>query len=112
MATLNFNIPIQLKSLGVLFIFLLFLPLTSLQAQEISLVKITGTVTDASDNKFLSYVAAVIGDKGVYTDDFGKYEIEGSVGSTIIFSSIGYNTKKVVIADEKVINIILEPSAT
>ena len=112
MATLNFNIPIQLKSLGVLFIFLLFLPLTSLQAQEISLVKITGTVTDASDNKFLSYVAAVIGDKGVYTDDFGKYEIEGTVGSTIIFSSIGYNTKKVVIADEKVINIILEPSAT
>jgi len=111
MATLNLKIRIQLKTLGVFFIFLLFTPFVSLQAQEGALVKLSGTVTDASDNKLLSYVSVSIGNKGTFTDELGKYFIEGTEGSTIIFSSIGYDTWEAVIGDKNVINISLVPTS-
>lgn len=47
--------------------------------------------------------------KGTSTDFNGKYTIKAKNGETLVFSYVGYATKKVVITNQKTINISLEP---
>ncbi len=111
MGTINLNIRLLIQILGIFSFLLCYAPINSLSAQDGVLVKLTGTVTDATDNNPLSYVSVVIGNTGTYTDDLGRYTIDGYVGSTIIFSSIGYENWEAVIDEKNVIDISLVSSS-
>ena len=47
--------------------------------------------------------------KGSTTDFDGKYSINVSSGATLVFSYVGYAAKEVLVGNQKIINISLEP---
>jgi TonB-linked SusC/RagA family outer membrane protein len=74
--------------------------------------RVTGTVTDASTGESLPGVNIVIDGTttGVVTDADGKYAIEvPSASSALIFSYVGYNSQKVNINGQSIINQQLIP---
>lgn len=80
----------------------------SLQAQ-----KITGTVTASEDGLPLPGANVLIKNTsdGTTTEVDGTYEISVGKGATLVFSSMGYEVKEVVVGSETVINVVLESSA-
>lgn len=62
--------------------------MASLYAQSL----ISGVVKDAETEELLSSVTVEIGGATVQTNNQGRFEIEGNVGSTISFSSLGYRS--------------------
>jgi len=79
----------------------------SLNAQQKT---ITGIVTSKTDGLPLPGVNVIIEgtSKGVQTDFDGEYTISASIGETLVFSYIGFITKKVVVKKSTVINIQLK----
>lgn len=81
---------------------------------------VTGTVTD-SDGVPLPGVNIVIDDPtvggniattgGTQTDFDGRYSIEVARGSTLVFSYVGFETKRAVVGDKSVINMIMTVDA-
>ncbi|WP_029033352.1 SusC/RagA family TonB-linked outer membrane protein [Salinimicrobium terrae] len=77
---------------------------------------VTGTVTDAQGMP-LPGVNIVIEERnsdgnaittgGTQTDFDGRYSIEVSSGSSLVFSYIGFDTKKEVVEDQSVINVTM-----
>ncbi len=69
---------------------------------------ITGTVTD-NQGIPLPGVNIVVRDtnQGAQTDFDGNYSIEATVGSTIVFSYVGFETRSVVVAGSNTINLQL-----
>ena len=74
-------------------------------------VKVSGVVTDATDGSPLIGCGVVVEGttSGTVTDIDGKYSITVGKGKTLVFSFVGYDTKKVK-AKEGVINVALQPS--
>lgn len=72
---------------------------------------ITGTVTDESGLP-LPGANVIIKDtsNGTQTDFDGKYAIEASIGQTLTFAYIGYETEEIKIQDSKPIHVQLEIS--
>ena len=70
-------------------------------------VNISGQVSD--DVGPLSGVSVLVkGTKtGVSTNSDGKYSISAAKGSVLVFSSIGYDPKEIVVGDQTVINVTL-----
>lgn len=94
--------------ISTLLILLVFIPVTVLQAQEIT---VSGTVED-ENNLPLPGVNIVLKNKmtGVITDAQGAYTIDCLPSDTLVFSSIGYTTEEVHIGTKREINISLKPS--
>ncbi len=77
--------------------------------------KVTGNITDSEDGTALAAVNVVIkGTTTGTTSDFdGNYEIEvGSFPSTLVFSSLGYETKELEVSAAMTLNVTLGSSAT
>jgi TonB-linked SusC/RagA family outer membrane protein len=49
---------------------------------------------------------------GTQTDVNGKFSMNASTGTTLVFSMVGYNPSQVVVGNQKTISITLEPSAS
>ena len=101
----NIRCEILDKSLIVL------LPNTSTAQQ----LKITGTVTDATNNDPLPGVNILIegSSQGVITSVDGTFTIEvPAQTSVLMFSYIGYLSQRVEVGDQTVINVSLEPDVT
>ncbi len=88
---------------------LTFLMSSTLIAQ----VKISGTVTDKTDNLPLPGVNILIKGTttGSTTDFDGNYSITVSEGQTLVFSYLGYETTEIVYAGEPQLNVSLTEDA-
>jgi len=92
------------------FLFFLFLSLYGiyLQGQEIV---VSGKVTGADNGEPLPGVTIIIKgtQKGTVTAPDGSYQIKTNSDATLVFTSLGYKTSEVKVANQNIINIILEP---
>ena len=87
-------------------LFILSLSIVVIQAQEMT---VSGKVTDSKTGQVLPGVSIIIKNtvSGTETDFDGNYKIKAANGSSLIFSSIGYTTKTIVV-NGSVINVSLE----
>ncbi len=91
-----------------LFYFLIFAICLNVQAKTI-----TGKVTD-TDNLALPGVNVIIKgtSTGTTTDMDGKYSIEAEEGDILIFSFIGFKTKKIKVEKKTEINVVMEADSS
>jgi len=91
---------------------LLLLPLGTQNALAQQRVTVSGQVLDENG---LPMIGAGVVEKGTTngtaTDTDGRYSVSVPQGSTIVFSSIGYETKEVTAAGSGTVNISLAPDA-
>ncbi len=82
----------------------------SASAQEMR--QITGTVVDTTGVGLPGVSVAVKGstNMGTSTDLVGKYILDAPVGSTLVYSLIGFQTQEIAIGDQSQINVTLAPS--
>lgn len=101
----------QTKLLRVLLLLLSWAVTSFAIAQD---VKITGRVTDASDNSTLPGVSIVVKGTttGTVTDLDGKFALTVKPDATLVFSFIGYTTQEVVVGAQRALNIALQPAVT
>ena len=95
------------KTLGCLLLFL-FAAVTSTYAQVAK--QYSGTVTDADSNEPVIGVNVTLKDvqTGTVTDLSGKFSISAPVGSTLLFSYIGYVTKEVKLGTNTSLKITMQ----
>lgn len=87
-------------------LFYIFLVLTSFSIQAKT---ITGTVTDHQNNALPGVKISIEGEqKAVQTKFDGKYSIEAKKGDILVFSYVGFKTKKVTLKDQHILNITLQ----
>lgn len=89
-------------------IFLLTILLSvAISAQEI---KITGTISDSTDNLPIPGASILIKgtSKGLSADFDGNYTIKANKGDVLQFSSIGFKTMEVIVKNQTIINVVLE----
>ncbi len=102
------NFIVKSIAIGTLFILLLS---NAAHAQPATKV-VTGNVTDAKTNETL--IGVPVGVKGTTrgttTDANGKYSISVVATDILTFSYLGYTKKEVLVADQTVINVKLQPS--
>lgn len=97
----------QWKKYGALLVFItLSLHYTAFSQTQLT---ITGTVIDSVDAGPLPGVSVLVEGTtlGSQTDRDGKYAILASKGSVLVFRFVGYNQKRMVVADQTVINVRL-----
>lgn len=70
-------------------------------------VKVTGVVTDKDGPITGATVKVKNTSNGVITDINGRYNIETSIGSKIVFSFIGYDTVEKEIVNNTPVNVTL-----
>jgi len=77
-------------------------------------IRITGTVSDASDGSTLPGVSILIKgtQQGTVTDINGRYELNADGNATLVFSFIGMLTQEIPVGGRNVINVALEPEIT
>jgi hypothetical protein len=82
--------------------FILLLSMTSFSSSAQTIVTISGQAFDA-DNSFLPLIKMMVINKrtnrGVFAGTDGKFSIDAFQTDTLLFSVIGYNTKKVCLKD-------------
>lgn len=93
-----------MKSKFYLFFCIMLLCTTWLFAQS---VKVTGVVTDKDGPITGATVKVKNTSNGVITDINGRYNIETSIGSKIVFSFIGYDTVEKEIVNNTPVNVTL-----
>ncbi len=80
----------------------------SVMAQQVT---ITGTVSDSKNSPVPAASVQIKGTKaGTIANVDGKYSISASQGQTLVFKSLNYDTKEVVIGADRVINVTLTES--
>lgn len=101
----------HLQSFAILFLLISWAFASQAFAQE---VKIAGKVKDAKDGSSLPGVSILVKNttRGTTTDIDGNFSINTNVGSTLVFSFIGYTSQEVVVGTQKILNISLNPSVT
>lgn len=101
----------QFISFKVLFLILVWAFSLQAYAQDI---KITGKVTDGADGKTLPGVTILIKgtSTGTTTDIDGKFSLTAKVGSTLVFSYIGYTSQEIVVGAQKTIDVVLNQMST
>ncbi len=74
---------------------------------------ITGTVTDTDTREAMPGVNVLVKGTtlGTITDVAGKFSIAANKNATLVFSFIGYTTKEVLIGNQAVVDISLQPEA-
>lgn len=100
-----------MKSIKLFFAVLLFsFSAVLASAQNI---KITGTVSDATNGEPIPYASVAI--KGlmtvVETDENGHYSISASSDATLVFSFIGFHTLEIPVKGQLVLNAAMQPEA-
>ncbi len=77
---------------------------------------ITGTVTNVSNTETVSAVSVVLkgSSEGTFTDSRGNFRlaVSRSLPVTLVFSSVGFVTKELEVADATPLSVELEPSST
>ena len=75
---------------------------------------VTGTVTGSDDGLGIPRVNIMVKGttQGVTTDLEGKYSIQVVANETLVFTFIGYTTQEVLVGNQSVINISLQPDYT
>lgn len=95
------------------FMMLILMLAMSLWASAQGQVKISGTVTDAEGEPLIGVSVIEKGNSlGVTTDLDGKYEIAASIGGSLVFSYIGYETVERKISKAGVIDVRLDETST
>ena len=94
-----------MKSLFSFFFFLLFI---QLQSQTLT---ISGTVTDSSGPLPGVNVVVQGTTNATQTNFDGKYSIQSNKGKTLVFTYLGYETKRILIKDSTVIDLELIASS-
>src|SRR5699024_4136386 len=95
-----------------LFLFILLLGF-SLNAFAQETLHISGKVTDTeNDEPLIGVSISVIGKPGMgaITDKNGKYEIEVKPYRTLAFTYLGYDTARVLVKEQKVVNVSMSPA--
>ena len=92
------------------FLLSLFLVLASTMIYAQKKADITGTVYDSDGTTPAGGCAVTIEGTptGVITDINGKYKIRGGENQTLVFSSLGYKTQKILIGPKTRIDVTLE----
>jgi len=73
--------------------------------------KVKGTVVDEKGETLPGVSVTIKGTNyGTTTDVGGQFSINADKGATLVFSFLSYNTKEVVVGDEKTLKISLTPS--
>lgn len=77
-------------------------------------ITVTGKVTNARDGSPMPFVSIAVLNTtiGTLTDLNGNYTLTVSRGSTMAFSFVGFVTQQVLVQDQRIINVALEPTAT
>ncbi len=93
----------------LLLISLIVISTLSVHAQNVSNMKISGTVSDNATNESIPGVNVVVKDTqtGSITDTNGKYSINAPVGGTLVFSYIGYENLEVKVGTQAKIDVLL-----
>ena len=78
-----------------------------------SQVEVSGVVTDAADGSSLPGVNIIIKGttQGAVTDLDGKYSISVPSGSTLVFTYMGFDSKEVLVRNQKTIDVVLESTS-
>jgi len=99
---------------GIILVSVIVLMAGSAFAQQGTTKKITGQVTDVSDKNGIPGVSIIIKgtQTGSITDINGNYSVDAPVGSTLVYSMIGYEKQEILVADQTVVNIELNVAAT
>jgi TonB-linked SusC/RagA family outer membrane protein len=97
-----------MKKSTSLLVFLLLTGLSSLVAQE---MQVRGTVTASEDGSPVpgAYVMIKGTQTGTATDAEGKYDLNVTSGTILVFSSIGMKSKEVTVEGSSMIDVALEP---
>lgn len=89
---------------NLVFVFLLA-PLFTMAQQSGS---VTGTITSGDHHPLPGVTVAVKGTlKGTVTDENGRYHIEAQRGDSLVFSSVGLQTREVPVGLTPVVNLIM-----
>jgi TonB-dependent starch-binding outer membrane protein SusC len=95
-------------------LFLLFLGICLSGAIQAQAIKVSGTVTDASDGSRL--IGVTIQEKGttngIITDGSGNYSLMVAPTSTLVISYMGYTTQEIPVGGRTSINVQLTLSTT
>lgn len=91
---------------SLLFLFLLLVAIPSRAQEQIA----KGTVTSTNEPNGLPGVNVIVKgtSKGSITDLDGKFSVEASIGSTLVFSFIGYKPTEVLFTGQSNIEVVLE----
>ncbi|MEI6695403.1 MAG: SusC/RagA family TonB-linked outer membrane protein [Bacteroidota bacterium] len=101
----------MIKQFLLSFVFI-FGCITMVMAQELT---VTGTVTSSEDRSAMPFLTVAIKgtSKGTQTDLDGKYMLKQvSSKDTLIFSYIGFETQKVIVGRQSIINVSLRPTSS
>ena len=92
------------------FTILVFMSLFQVMAMVAQEKTVTGAVTASGDGMTLPGVNVIIkgSNQGTVTDMEGKYSINVSEAATLLFSSVGFSSKEVVVGNQTQINISLQ----
>ena len=85
------------------------------RVEEVRNVTISGKVSSSEDNQGLPQATVLLKgtSNGVLTDVDGNYRLSvPDEGGTLVFSFLGYVSKEVVIGNQTVINVTLDPDVT
>ncbi|MEI6947738.1 TonB-dependent receptor [Paraflavisolibacter sp. H34] len=75
-------------------------------------VRITGTVTNRSTHESVPAISIVVkgGSNGTFSNEKGAFSVQASaLPVTLVFSSVGYETKEVVVTSDASLSVELEP---
>lgn len=87
----------MMRHLGIVF-FLLFIHSSFVHSQDEKLVQLTGRIRDELLQPIpFSHVLIMNNLRGTITDNQGKFSMVTSVGDTVLFSSLGYKRKTMII---------------
>lgn len=93
--------------------FLMLMLCGALWASAAAPVQVTGTVTDVNGEPLIGVSITVKSEhKGVTTDIDGKYKIEVEIGTTLVYSYIGYENAERNIVKGGVVDVMLKDSST
>ncbi|QDH80965.1 TonB-dependent receptor [Echinicola soli] len=81
---------------------------------QLAFIQVTGKVLDDTGEPLPGASVVVEGEpsKGTVTDIDGNYSIEAAEGATLVFSYIGFESKKVVVGSQSTINVTLTMSTS
>jgi TonB-linked SusC/RagA family outer membrane protein len=88
---------------------LLILSIWLIQQGVFAQQKVSGVVTDNQNTPLVGASVLIEGfTRGTTTDINGKYSLDVSSASTLVFSFIGYESKKIIVGTNSIINVSLE----
>ncbi len=101
-----------MKSIQIPIAIFFLLLLSSWSTTNVSMIKLSGTVTESGSGITLPGVSVLLKGStiGTSTDTSGYYEIEVPSGNaTLVFNHVGYVTQEVYVGKQKIIHVRMDP---